>query len=123
MDDFLKDSVPDDIPDKVVRECVAKNVFTEQNQRVSIFLFAEVLYLIKSYYVRNYCCDQVVPITHHTDPDINKASVNLIGVHQSTYGNMKILGQKHDVTVIPITLCKFVWDEEPGDFYVINIFN
>lgn len=66
--DFLKDTVEDDIPDEMIRLAVPQVLFEEMNLRVQ-------------------------PISHHDDPDINKSSVNIIAIHQQRFGNQKILSQ------------------------------
>ncbi len=68
VDDFLKDTAVDDIPDSVIRLARAELLFEEINLRVQA-------------------------INHHSDPDINKSSASLISKHQLQFGNQKILSQ------------------------------
>jgi hypothetical protein len=66
VDDYIKKT--EMIPDKDLRNCAAMQIFTENNVRV-------------------------FPISHHSDPDVNNASAQLIQTHFQKFGNMRILGQ------------------------------
>ena len=95
-DGHLKCNRAERIPNKLIRKAMAQNILSENNLRIK-------------------------PITNHPDNDINQASANLINEHNCLYSNVKILSQKHDLTVIPITHCKFEWNKELGDFYVYGL--
>lgn len=67
VDDYIKNS-DGGVPDDLIRTCVAKNIFSEQNSRV-------------------------FPINNHPDIDINQASNNLINTHFSKYSKRRTLAQ------------------------------
>lgn len=93
--DFLKQNASN-LPDELMRKCQAQNVFSEQNIRVS-------------------------PLNHHPDAQINAASSRLLSDHASRFVNSRILAQRHDLNVIPITQCMYTWKETQHDFQIYGL--
>lgn len=98
QDDFIKDTLSDNIPDETIRKCRSKVTFTEENLRLR-------------------------PINHHSDQTVNKASYDLIMLHDSKYSRAKILTQRHSVNEIPITHCKYEWKKNSSEFSVYGLEN
>jgi hypothetical protein len=92
-DDFFKKV--ENIPDKELRECLAKNIFSEQNFRVKIkdFKNERLSQHFSSFIIHSLILVKVYPITNHTDQDINNASAGLISTHMQKFLNSRILSQ------------------------------
>lgn len=93
--DYLKQQ-SSQIPDELIRECQAQNIFSEQNVRL-------------------------YPINHHPDFDINNASNRLINDHASKFSNSRILAQRHDLNVIPMTQCFYTWKDRQHSFQIYGL--
>jgi len=80
----------------LIRKCQAHNAFSEQNIRI-------------------------YPISTFPDPDINQASYNLLNTHANKFNNCRIIAQRQDVYVIPVTLCTYMWKNEVNTFHVFGL--
>ncbi len=66
---------------------------------------------------------QVFAITHHPENEINQASYNLINMHLNKYSQTRILAQRHEVAVIPVTLCNFTYKDASSSYLVFGLEN
>lgn len=84
--DYIKKD--EEIPDDKLRECLAKNIFAEQNVRVSTFL--------RKFLWHSSTCVllfKLNPISNHSEADVNAASQQLIQSHLHRFANFRILAQ------------------------------
>lgn len=61
---------------------------------------------------------RVLPIAHFPDETINMASAQLLRDHERDFSNQRILAQRHQVQVIPVTGATYKWKSSKGEFYV-----
>lgn len=94
--DFVKQTTCSTVPDELIRKCQSQNIFSEQNTRI-------------------------YPLNHHPDFDINNASNRLLSDHSARFINSRILAQKHDLFVIPITQCYYTWKEKQHNFQIYGL--
>jgi hypothetical protein len=105
VDDFLKNTSSytppngkeaERIPDDMIRDCLAQNTFSEQNVRV-------------------------FPISHHDDADVNRASERLINDHNAKFATVRLIAQRQDVNIIPVTVCNYTYKNKPHTFHVYGL--
>lgn len=92
--DFIKKS--EEIPDESLRHCQAHVTFSEQNQRV-------------------------YAISHHKDPMINKASYDIISSHLNKFKYCRIIAQRHNVYIIPVTQCRYSFKNQGYSYQVYGL--
>ena len=86
-DDFFKKS--EAVPDKELRKCQAIPTFTEQNPRVRLMYFQienENVIELKVFF-------KVFAINHHHEPEVNRASFDLIQNHLNKLQSTRIIIQ------------------------------
>ncbi|GAB6033646.1 Protein ssuh2 [Chamberlinius hualienensis] len=66
---------------------------------------------------------RVWPINHFPDNTINMASSQLVQKHATSYQNQKILMQRQQVRIIPVTEINYQWKSHVGRFYVYGYEN
>ncbi|VDH96103.1 Hypothetical predicted protein [Mytilus galloprovincialis] len=62
---------------------------------------------------------RVYPIQHFAEQEINNASASLISKHQ--YSMERILMQRHRVRIVPVTVCRYKWEDTDSDFIVYGL--
>lgn len=81
------------LPDHLIRNVQGKVAFQEQQPRVW-------------------------PINHFPDAEINSASQRIVNQHASAFPCEKLLMQRHQVRIIPVTHALYKWKNQDSDFYV-----
>ncbi|XP_026274194.1 protein SSUH2 homolog isoform X3 [Frankliniella occidentalis] len=61
---------------------------------------------------------RVLPIAHFPDETVNMASAQLLRDHEHDFSTQRILAQRHQVQVIPVTGATYKWKSSKGEFYV-----
>ncbi|KAJ1525660.1 hypothetical protein ONE63_008878 [Megalurothrips usitatus] len=61
---------------------------------------------------------RVFPIVHFPDETINMASAQLLRDHDTDFSTQRILAQRQQVQVIPVTGATYKWKNSKGEFYV-----
>ncbi|CAF0866918.1 unnamed protein product [Brachionus calyciflorus] len=95
-DEYFKHS--DHVTEKNLKKCIGKSVFTETNHKLN-------------------------PITNYSDSAINQASNSLINQHLSKYSSSKILAQRHEINVIPVTLVTYEYNGKQYNYIVYGLEN
>ncbi|XP_070557728.1 protein SSUH2 homolog [Ptychodera flava] len=94
-DDFIVDYVGA-VPEKVLRRLQGKIVIKDEKRKLS-------------------------PLSNFPNVDINAASKELIENHHSEYSShCKILKQRHQVRVIPISDVRYTWKNKNRNFFVFG---
>ncbi|CAC5381813.1 TRPT1 [Mytilus coruscus] len=61
----------------------------------------------------------VYPIQHFVEQEINNASASLVSKHQ--YPMERVLMQRHRVRIVPVTVCRYKWNDTESDFIVYGL--
>ncbi|XP_052285249.1 protein SSUH2 homolog [Dreissena polymorpha] len=61
---------------------------------------------------------RVWPVNHFPDGEINNASNRLVAQHASAFPSERILMQRHQVRIIPVTQALYKWKGADSDFFV-----
>ncbi|XP_077981825.1 protein SSUH2 homolog [Glandiceps talaboti] len=91
-DDYIVDYVGA-VPEKVLRQLQGKIAFSEEKRKIS-------------------------PLSDFPNNDIVMASKELVEGHHSDFINQRILKQRHQVRVVPISDIKYTYKEKKLNFYV-----
>ena len=62
--------------------------------------------------------DRVWPVIPVNDEPIKMASAQLVSSHASKFPEEKILRQRHQVRVVPVTKVNYEWKGRPRSFFV-----
>ncbi|KAL5014371.1 hypothetical protein ScPMuIL_008641 [Solemya velum] len=66
---------------------------------------------------------RVWPINHFPDAEINNASQRLVNQHSTAFPSERILMQRHNVRIIPVTQAIYTWKEKQSNFFVYGFEN
>ncbi|WAR26710.1 SSUH2-like protein [Mya arenaria] len=81
------------LPDHLIRNVAGKVAFTETQQRVW-------------------------PINHFPDAEINNASNRLVNQHATAFPSERLLIQRHQVRIVPVTQAMYKWKDTNSDYFV-----
>lgn len=66
---------------------------------------------------------EVQPLLHVDNEDIKEASVKLTCRHASAFPDQRIIGQRHQIRIVPITRISYEWRSRMHHFYVYGFEN
>ncbi|XP_052781226.1 protein SSUH2 homolog isoform X2 [Mya arenaria] len=81
------------LPDHLIRNVAGRVAFTETQQRVW-------------------------PINHFPDAEINNASNRLVNQHATAFPSERLLMQRHQVRIVPVTQAMYKWKDTNSDYFV-----
>ncbi|XP_046369543.2 protein SSUH2 homolog [Haliotis rufescens] len=87
-----------ELPDHLIREVTGHQAFQETAPRV-------------------------FPVNHFPDQEINAASKRIVGSHAGAFPTERILMQRHQVRIVPVTQAFFNWKEKDSDFFIYGFEN
>ncbi|KAL5015046.1 hypothetical protein ScPMuIL_009316 [Solemya velum] len=66
---------------------------------------------------------RVWPVNHFPDAEINNASQRLVNQHSTAFPSEKILMQRHNVRIIPVTQAMYRWKDKDSSYFVFGFEN